>query len=401
MKIKKQSSQLKVAYLGPFTNQYLRPYLPTLTDEDVHRSPGMGGYGLVPLVLERLERKLPTVLITLDNQIENERLIRRNANFEFYSLPRRKRRKLLTLFKSEKDMIQDVLEASKPDVIHAHWTYEYALAALTSKLNIPVLVTVRDHTLDVLRYSGLYYLGLFFMTLWVYRKAKYMSAVSPHPYALACKLSKSKVWMIENVMLKTLFRPTKSFEQKIQNGKLIIVAATLWDNLKNPKAAIKVFHRLYSEQPNFELHLCGPGMEPNGPAAHWAFSKKMERGIVFEGNMAHESLIDLLEIAVLYLHTSRTEACNTAIAEAMALGVPVIGRKNAGGVPWQLNYGRAGILVDFANYSQVAKEIKNITSNPADWDLLSKRSRERAISLYDGKRIFDEYEQIYQEMLNG
>jgi hypothetical protein len=35
---------MRIAFLGPFINSYLKPFLPNLSDEDLIESPGMGAW---------------------------------------------------------------------------------------------------------------------------------------------------------------------------------------------------------------------------------------------------------------------------------------------------------------------------------------------------------------------
>jgi hypothetical protein len=95
---------MKVGYLGPFTNSFLKPYLPDLTDEDLKRSPGMGGYGLVPLVLERIRMRKETVVITLDVNLVGERIKRSSQGVTLYALPRRRNKAIRNLFDLERDL---------------------------------------------------------------------------------------------------------------------------------------------------------------------------------------------------------------------------------------------------------------------------------------------------------
>jgi len=79
---------LKTAYLGPFITAKLRPFISSLTESDCYKSPGMGGYGLIELVEERLGKKEETAVITLDTKLENESIIRKGDYCALYCLPK-------------------------------------------------------------------------------------------------------------------------------------------------------------------------------------------------------------------------------------------------------------------------------------------------------------------------
>jgi glycosyltransferase involved in cell wall biosynthesis len=125
----------------------------------------------------------------------------------------------------------------------------------------------------------------------------------------------------------------------------------------------------------------------------------LEGGVVFEGTLTHEDLLRLLQRASVYLHTARTEAFNTAIAESMALGVPVIGGARSGGVPYQLDYGRAGLLVDVGNHLAVADAIEKLIANEELGTTLRERAWSRVNRLCQPSVVIEAYEKIYQQLL--
>ena len=46
-------------------------------------------------------------------------------------------------FKSERRELKELMNGKRTDIINAHWSYEFALAALST--NIPTIVSLRDH----------------------------------------------------------------------------------------------------------------------------------------------------------------------------------------------------------------------------------------------------------------
>ena len=59
------------------------------------------------------------------------------------------------------------------------------------------------------------------------------------------------------------------------------------------------------------------------------------------------------EIDVL-VHPSLEESHGMAVTEAMAIGLPVIGGKYSGAIPWTLGDGKAGMLVDVRSPHAIA-----------------------------------------------
>ena len=81
-------------------------------------------------------------------------------NFDFYVCPERPRAwrfnknlpgRAVNGFAYEKEQLLKAINLAQPDIIHAHWTYEFALAAIKSGL--PHLITCHDAPAVILRYN--------------------------------------------------------------------------------------------------------------------------------------------------------------------------------------------------------------------------------------------------------
>lgn len=386
---------LHIAVLTPFLTSPLRPFIPSLTEQDCSMAPGMGGYGVVNLATFRISEGLKTSIITLDTHLEGNPIVRHGDVGSLYCYPRRKKHLLRDLFKVERDYIEQALNEIKPDLIHAHWTYEYALAALLKPRDVPVLITVRDHSFDVLRYSFSNYWPNYLITQWVLKRGKNFSVVSPHVYRYVAKKTSGSLWMVENPVAEEVTLQLKNNKRK---ESFVISTACIWNSLKNPKSAMMAFSLLRKEFPNVQLHLMGPGMEAGGKAEKWAQQNNIHGGVSFLGNLPHKSLINELILSDVYLHTSKTEACSMAIAEAMSVGLPVVGGKNSGGVPWQLDYGRSGLLVDIRSHEAIYLALRDLYLNASMRGMLSERNRKRSQHLFPVNDIHSQYESIYHKL---
>jgi len=385
-----------IAVLTPFLTSPLRRFIPALTEQDCAAAPGMGGYGVVNLATYRISQGLRTSIITLDTHLHGAPIVRHGDVGSLYCYPRRKRHLLRDMFKNERKFIDQALDEIQPDLIHVHWTYEYALAALMKRREVPVLVTVRDHSFDVVRYSFSNYWPNYLITQWVLSKGKNFSVVSPHVYRYVAKKTSGHVWMVENPIAEEVMSQKKNSEKQ---GSFVISTACIWNSLKNPKSAMTAFSLFRKDFPNAALHLMGPGMESGGKAERWAERMNVHEGVSFLGNLSHTALINEMKDSDVYLHTSKTEACSIAVMEAMSLGLPVIGGKNSGGVPWQLDYGRSGILVDIESPEEICSAMHDLSMNESLRGTMSGRSRKRAESLYNVHDIHLQYESIYRTLL--
>jgi hypothetical protein len=82
----------------------------------------------------------------------------------------------LDLFRDERRAIAGAIVAARPDIVHAHWTYEFALGAIESKL--PHIITVHDSPRQVARHTrSVYRLLRWWMASQALRQADALTAV--------------------------------------------------------------------------------------------------------------------------------------------------------------------------------------------------------------------------------
>jgi glycosyltransferase involved in cell wall biosynthesis len=131
-------------------------------------------------------------------------------------------------------------------------------------------------------------------------------------------------------------------------------------------------------------------------AQGWAQSRGLAEGIVFCGPVSHPRLIEELRVAHALLHPSRLESCPMGIAEAMSLGLPVIGGSNSGGGAGMV--GDAGLLADVNSPSALATALRRLFTEPDRYRACSLQAIARA-QTYAPAAVLDRYEALYREVL--
>jgi glycosyltransferase involved in cell wall biosynthesis len=172
-----------------------------------------------------------------------------------------------------------------------------------------------------------------------------------------------------------------------------------WSELKNPKSAILGFNLILEKYPDAQLNLFGSGMGKNEQCEQWCIKNRKERNIIFNGKVNNEHLRKHLETATILLHTSRTEACSMIIAESMVLGLPIIGGKTSGGVPWQLENGNAGFLIDINDPNEISKTINELLSNKNLRQEIGTKAKLYSEKLFNPKLIHQKWEFLYSKTI--
>ena len=145
----------------------------------------------------------------------------------------------------------------------------------------------------------------------------------------------------------------------------------------------------------------GAGHDPGGPAELWAREQGLADGIEFAGSVAYEILQNRIskECDIL-VHPAVEEAQGMAIIEALAKGIPVIGGESIGGVPWTLDFGEAGMLVDVRSPEKVAAAMLKLAQDSELRQRLSEAGYRKARGQFSIEAVADAYERKYEGILN-
>ena len=173
-----------------------------------------------------------------------------------------------------------------------------------------------------------------------------------------------------------------------------------WGGYKNGHVAIEGFSLLRKHYPNARLIMFGAEHEAGGKAEQWARSHGLEQGIEFVGQVPYDTLMERVEAEVdVLVHPALEEAQPMAIIEAMARRIPVIGGKASGGVPWTLDEGRAGILVDVRSPDQLATAMQRLAADSVLRQDLAERGQALARERFHISAVADAWQAIYAQLV--
>jgi glycosyltransferase involved in cell wall biosynthesis len=98
-------------------------------------------------------------------------------------------------------------------------------------------------------------------------------------------------------------------------------------------------------------------------------------------------LLDLFQQADVLCLPTYGDAAPWAVLEAMACGTPVVASR-IGGIPDMLEDGRAGLLINHGNRTQLAQALHGLLDNQELRAALAARARERCERVYDARLQF-------------
>ncbi|MGA3286509.1 MAG: glycosyltransferase family 4 protein [Bacteroidota bacterium] len=383
---------MHIGIAAPFLTH---PFAPLLSLNHAKVPKGLGGTSIVQLVQGLIKKGFKLSIYSLDPSTDCIRTFRGDQITLSYG-PYRQRHMMRDFMKIERQAVRAMIEQDLPDIVHAHWTYEYALGALST--NIPTLITVRDWAPTVLRYScNLYRLGRLAMNITTLRRGAHFSAVSPYIKTCLERYLKQDIPVVPNFLQEAAFL----LPERNPNLDAPVIASMSggFGRLKNVKVLLRAFKIIRKELPTAKLLLYGDDFGPHGSCESWAMRKGLVDGVCFKGHVPHDEVLKELEMIDLMIHPSLEESFGMSILEGMAKRVPVIAGKESGAVPWLLGFGEAGVLVDVQSPNAIAIGALEILTNKSKWIAISQNGFRRARSSFNMTDGIAEYVKLYKSFI--
>ena len=265
----------------------------------------------------------------------------------------------------ERNLISEYLRKIHPTVVHAHWTKEAARAV--ADWDGPKVLTLHDAAWEYARIGSDWTWGplahastvrWLANTSAVLKRFQHVIAVSPfvESYLRLKHRFGGEIRVIPNAIppLPTSIRVPDTFPK---TDRITFGCYGSPGLLKNVAAALNAFLIVHKELPNSSLLVYGSGWEGKTP-------QYVHLPIEFRGAKPHSVFLsELGSLIDIWVHPARIEAHPISICEAIQAGCPVIAGRASGGVPWTLDYGQAGILVDIENPSEIAQAMLALVHN--------------------------------------
>jgi len=297
------------------------------------------------------------------------------------------------LFRHERRAMGVLLRQTQSDVVHALWTYEFAWAALDT--GRPVLVTAQDAPFTILRHVRDPYRAVRAAMAYIVRaRIRNLTAVSP-TLAQSWRremLYHRRIAVIPNIAPRLFVES----DTRLANQAALVDVSDAGP-LKNVGALVEAFAYLRAEGRDLTLNLVGPGLGADGPLARSTRAQGLGDGVEFHGILSRESVAAVLARSTVFVHASREEGCPMSVLEAMNAGLPVVGGIHSGGVPWVLDDGRAGVLVDVERPAEIADAVRRLLDNEHAARQLANRGRRRAADCFGPEAVAHAYLEAYEQ----
>ena len=162
---------------------------------------------------------------------------------------------------------------------------------------------------------------------------------------------------------------------------------------KQPALAFELVKQLREKGTEAELHIYGNGVLFDSLQAK---VKEQEAGawVKFLGNQPKEVVRKVLQYSHFLVLPSKSEGWPKVAAEAMFWGcVPIVTPISC--VPWMLNDGKRGILMDDENLNSTTKRLKNLLSKPEELEHMSAKA-----ALWSRDYTLDKFEEEIAKLIH-
>jgi glycosyltransferase involved in cell wall biosynthesis len=380
---------MRLGICGPIDTGPLASYLETAAEIP----PGLGGTPVVAVARAALTLGWNVTVFSLDPAVREEIIVNGPHGLKLCLGPYRERGRARDLFASERECLRRAIQRERPDVVHAHWTYEFALGALDS--GVPTVVTAHDRPLRILRWDhSPYRIVRTLMAGMVARRAPGMTAVSSHVaghfqrYFGRCEQPD----VIPNAIEDRWFRERPPLRPE---GPFTFASVlTGWGKLKNGAALLRAFGLARRELPDVRLLLFGCGHGPGEAAERWARERSLREGVSFLGQVEASALRRRLHTADALVHPSLEESFSMTVAEAMASSIPAIVARQGAASADASN----ALITDGDSPAAIAADMVSLARDPSLRADLAARAHACADKRYRASAVFAQYAGVYRRL---
>ncbi len=391
--------------LGPTHKSFIKKFL---NEDDVNLPEGYDGAPFLCSIIEKLlDNGYQVTALTTSVCTDKDYTVKvfQNKNFTWVVVPSRKHSfrmnggklgRMVDFFKLEREMMVDVINKTNPDVVHAHWSYEFAAAAIKSKF--PYLVTVHDLHWKVLQFMPNPY--RFMRALMAeYNLRKIGMATTVSPYTAKCLANLRDIVIVPNPIkiINSRFVIERIIEQRLATlvNPQIIMVNNGWSALKNGIFGLQVLKALLAKGIKAELHLIGHGCGQNSDAFNDAKRLAINTSVHFHGRISNDRLIEMLKDIHFMLHTSKEETFGVVLGEAASMGVPALGYAKAGAVPWVI--GDDSLLYKKWDAEAVSNQLSLLVSDVHAYRVKCTQVYDRVANMFSVNKVVRMYEEQYKK----
>lgn len=169
-----------------------------------------------------------------------------------------------------------------------------------------------------------------------------------------------------------------------------------FEGLYNVACVIRAFSKIKPEFPEATLSLAGNGILEK-ELRDLVDELRLE-GVTFLGPLNQKEMAKAYWDCDLLLNSPNIDNMPNSLIEAFASGIPIVST-NAGGIPYLVDNGRTGLLVEVGDCEKLAGESMRILRNPDLARQIISNAKEESLK-YEWTEVRSQWLSLYRELAN-
>ncbi|MCP4024306.1 MAG: glycosyltransferase family 4 protein, partial [Desulfobacteraceae bacterium] len=188
--------------------------------------------------------------------------------------------------------------------------------------------------------------------------------------------------------------------KKKQKNRILMVGSLI--RRKRPLNLILAISQLTGQFPDIRLDICGAISDRAYYDSILKFiqKNKLQNNIHIHGKQSREAIKTQLSKAAIFVLPSVQETAPISIAEAMAVGIPVVATA-VGGIPYMVDDNATGFLIQIDDIESLKNCIGRLLSNDNLANDMGMAGREKAKKEYDLNKIAEQTVNVYSNSIKG
>lgn len=384
---------MKVVMLAPHPIDYEKEPMHGVVEVTVRLSRAMAQVEGLSLTILTLSKYIQSKIVHIEN------------NYKLIALPRNSSLvRISSLYYQERKVLLEEIESERPDLLHVQALPEYSLTAMSSNLPwvfTPHGITRREWRVEKGWKTKIHTGVRAILEPMIFRQAKNIISISPFITQLVSQYTPARIFEIPNPIDETFF----SLKRHDMLMRRILFVGALTQR-KGIWTLLEAFEKLIINQSQATLIIVG-GTENSSE------KKKLQKRIdgmrrsggkiEFLGRINDQELKNEFMKATVLCLPSLEETAPMVIAQAMAVGLPVIA-SNVGGIPYMVEDGVTGLLVKPNDSNDLLDKLRYLFSlDERQIQLMGERAKIIAKNCYSHQTIaqktYDSYKTILANKL--
>lgn len=291
--------------------------------------------------------------------------------------------------------VNEFIRKIEPDIVHFQGTTFLAAGYETCNVLTIHGIAEKDAVWDA-RWGALRWLKCLVLRLtedYGRRRAPHVILISDYVGKVLPEDKRRKIWRIDNPIADSFF----DIKWEPESGRIFICSTIM--PRKNILGMVEAFGRLARRAPQARLRIGGSAV----PDYLAACKKRVEAlglqsRVHFLGNLSVKEVQDELSRANCFALPSFQETAPLSIAEAMAVGVPVVASA-VGGIPDMVEHGGTGFLADPQDARNIADGMARIIFDPRLAQSMGRRAKKIALERCMASVVAQKTVAVYREIL--